>query len=130
MKRKTIVILCMLLLALAALTACGNGEVSIKTQPASVTGSYPEGATFSVDVKNAKNVESYQWYAVDQAGNEFELVGVTEEQLRKCRGTGGKTVDEIKQRLQEMGLSLGMHQINRRGLGFDYIRMESICDAY
>lgn len=77
MKRKTIVILCMLLLALAALTACGNGEVSIKTQPASVTVSYPEGATFSVDVKNAENVESYQWYAVDQAGNEFELVGVT-----------------------------------------------------
>lgn len=60
----------------------------------------------------------------------FELVGVTEEQLRGCRGTGGKTVDEIKQRLQEMGLSLGMHQLNRRGLGFDYIRMESICDAY
>ena len=71
-------------------------------------------------------------YALETLGVRtlFELVGVTEEQLRKCRGTGGKTVDEIKQRLQEMGLSLGMHQLNRRGLGFDYIHMESIYDAY
>ncbi|MBR2578484.1 MAG: hypothetical protein IKE38_06075 [Erysipelotrichaceae bacterium] len=59
------------------LTACDNsgGVATIKTQPQDVVVSYPEGASFTVEVDHPRNVESYQWIMVDIVGNEFVLEG-------------------------------------------------------
>ena len=54
-----------------------NSPMAVKTQPQSVTVSYPEGAQFSVKVNHPKKVASYQWVMEDVAGNEFILQGLT-----------------------------------------------------
>ena len=78
MKKRYLFLAALLLLAaLFVLTSCSDGTVSITKQPESMTVSYPDGASFSVEVKNPKNVQSYQWYEEDKVGNVFELKGVT-----------------------------------------------------
>lgn len=52
-----------------------EGGPVITKQPISAVVSYPEGASFSIEVKDPDNVESYQWYMVDQADTKFLLNG-------------------------------------------------------
>lgn len=54
-----------------------SGTLEITKQPEDVIISYPEGASFTVEVNKPRLVKSYQWMMVDVAGNEFELSGVT-----------------------------------------------------
>ena len=55
--------------------AADTGAPVIVTQPEDVIVSYPEGASFSIEVDHPELVASYQWIEVDQVGNEFVLNG-------------------------------------------------------
>ncbi len=67
----------LLLFVLALGASAEEGGPAIRTQPASVTVHWPDGAVFTVEPENPEEVASYQWYYVDSVGNEFELDGVS-----------------------------------------------------
>lgn len=52
-----------------------EGGPVITKQPTNAVVSYPEGASFSIEVENPDNIESYQWYMVDQADTKFLMNG-------------------------------------------------------
>lgn len=49
----------------------------ITVQPQDALVSYPDGATFSVEVANPDLVASYQWHVIDQDQNDFVMDGET-----------------------------------------------------
>ena len=51
-------------------------QITITKQPESVEVSYPDGASFTVEVNDESLVESYQWYVSD-GGSVFELKGTS-----------------------------------------------------
>ena len=81
MKKKGIVLVLMvLLLSLqipSAKVLAEPGSVSITRQPEDVVVTFPEGASFSIEVNDPDAVVSYQWVMVDIEGTEFVLDGVT-----------------------------------------------------
>lgn len=77
MRIRNLFILSLLFLLMFVLASCSGRKLSITGQPQDVTVSYPQGASFSVKVSNPEKVASYQWYLTDQAGNVFELAGIT-----------------------------------------------------
>ena len=77
--KKRILIICIVMMLVLILSSCGSDSegLEITSQPQDVEVSYPDGASFSVKVSKPRAVESYQWILIDQAGNVFELEGVT-----------------------------------------------------
>lgn len=53
-----------------------NGP-KITSQPEDTIVSYPDGATFSVQVEEPENITSYQWYMLDSENSKFELSGAS-----------------------------------------------------
>ena len=80
-KNKTLYIILTVLLALCGLffymRSQESGTLEITKQPENVVVSYPEGATFTVEVNKPRLVKSYQWMMEDIAGNKFELSGIS-----------------------------------------------------
>ena len=77
--KKRILIICIVMMLVLILSSCGSDSegLEITSQPQDAEVSYPDGASFSVKVSKPRAVESYQWILIDQAGNVFELEGVT-----------------------------------------------------
>ncbi len=64
-------------ITVSPLTAKADAGPVIITEPADVLVSYPEGATFTVEVENPEDVKSYQWFLYDSEDQEFLLDGVS-----------------------------------------------------
>ena len=76
---KKVWLISILFMLMVCMTGCAdsNATPEIKTQPADVHVSYPDSATFKVEVTNKNAVESYQWVMVDKVGTEFVMEGLT-----------------------------------------------------
>lgn len=98
MRLRNLFIMSLLFLLMFVLASCSGKKLSITGQPQNATVSYPQGASFSVKVSNPEKVASYQWYLTDQAGNVFELAGIT-----------AKTADLIVPSSQGMSGILDFH---------------------
>ena len=72
----------MFLLAFLLAAACrpkyhvkADEALVITKQPEDVVVSYPDGASFSVEVSDPDAVDSYHWYMMDKEGQVFDLEG-------------------------------------------------------
>ena len=64
-------------LSFARIQESDEGGPVITHQPEDTIISYPDGATFTVEVEDPDNVESYQWYLADKEDTRFLLEGCT-----------------------------------------------------